>query len=125
MNNLYKEAYEKFYPDLVKSLPMKDPDFCTELEKSNLLFGDLSVEVKAKDTEVKMAAHFLQNTLDHPVKIENNTEPFANLLEVMEKFDDVDCKSLAEEIKIYLSKEQQLATQTNTTTTEPDHNITG
>ena len=98
MNDLYKEAYERFYPDLLKSLPMADPHFHEDLKQKNLFFGDLSEEVKAKDTEARKAAHFLQNAINHSLKIDN-TEPFDTLLEVMKNFDNEDCKSLAKEIK--------------------------
>ena len=123
MNDHYKEAYERFYPDLLKSLPMADPHFHEDLEKKNLFFGDLSEEVKAKDTEARKAAHFLQNAISHSLKIDN-TEPFDNLLEVMENFDNEDCKSLAKEIKTYLSKKQSVDPQT-VVTMQPHPNITG
>ena len=123
MNDLYKEAYERFYPDLLKSLPMADPHFHEDLEQKNLFFGNLSEEVKAKDTEARKAAHFLQNAINHSLKIDN-TEPFDNLLEVMENFDNEDCKSLAKEIKTCLSKKQSLDPQT-VVTIQPHPNITG
>ena len=123
MNNHYKEAYEQFYPDLLKSLPMADPQFHEDLEKKNLFFGDLSEEVKAKDTEARKAAHFLQNAINHSLKIDN-TEPFDNLLEVMEISGNGDCKSLVKEIKAHLSKEQSLDSQT-VVTIQPHPNTTG
>ena len=119
----YKEAYERFYPDLLKSLPMADPQFHESLEKRKLFSGDLLEEVKAKDTEARKAAHFLQNAINHSLKIDN-TEPFDNLLEVMESSDNGDCKSLAKEIKTYLSKEQSLDSQT-VVTIQPHPNATG
>ena len=123
MNDHYKEAYERFYPDLLKSLPMADPHFHEDLEQKNLFFDDLSEEVKAKDTEARKAAHFLQNAINHSLKIDN-TEPFDNLLEVMENFDNEDCKSLAKEIKTCLSKKQSVDPQT-IVTIQPHPNITG
>ena len=123
MNDHYKEAYERFYPDLLKSLPMADPHFHEDLEQKNLFFGDLSREVKAKDTEARKAAHFLQNAINHSLKIDN-TEPFDNLLEVMENFDNEDCKSLAKEIKTCLSKKQSLDPQT-VVTIQPHPSTTG
>ena len=124
MGDHYKEAFEKFYPDLLKSLPMTDPVFHAELEKKNFFFGDLSEEVKAKDTEAQKAAHFLQNTIDLSLKIDN-IEPFVSLLEVMENFHNEDCKSLAKEIKIYASKRQSQDPQTNAATIQPQPNTTG
>jgi len=115
MSDHYKEAYERFYPDLLKSLPMTDPHFHVELQKKNLFFGDLSEEVKAKDTQAKKSAHFLQNTINCSLKI-GNIEPFTNLLEVMENFDNEDSKSLAEKIKIYLNRKQPLGQPTAVTT---------
>ena len=123
MNDHYKEAYERFYPDLLKSLPMADPQFHEDLEKRNLFSGDLLQEVKAKDTEARKTAHFLQNAINHSLKI-NNTEPFDNLLEVMESSDDGDCKSLAKEIKTYLSKKQSLDPQP-VAIIQPHPNTTG
>ena len=123
MNDHYKETYERFYSDLLKSLPMTNPHFYVELEKKNLIFGDLSKEVKAKDTEARKAAYFLQNAIDHSLK-NDNTEPFASLLEVMENFGNEDCKSLAKEIKVYLN-EQSVSTQTATTVQQPHPNTTG
>ena len=123
MNDHYKKTYERFYPDLLKSLPMTNPHFYVELEKKNLIFGDLSKEVKAKDTEARKAAHFLQNAIHHSLKIDN-TEPFASLLEVMENFGNEDCKSLAKEIKVYLN-EQSVSTQTATTVQQSHPNTTG
>ena len=123
MNDHYKEAYERFYPDLLKSLPMADPHFYQNLEQKNLFSGDLSEEVKAKDTEARKTAHFLQNAINHSLKIDNNG-PFDNLLEVMEIFDNEDCKGLAKEVKIYLSKKQSLDSQT-VVTMQPHPNTTG
>ena len=123
MNNHYKEAYERFYPDLLKSLPLADPHFHENLEQKNLFFSDLSEEVKAKDTEARKSVHFLQNAINHSLKIDN-TEPFDNLLEVMENFDNEDCKGLAKEIKMYLSKKQLLNPET-VVTMQPHPNTTG
>ena len=123
MNDHYKEAYERFYPDLLKSLPLADPHFHEDLEQKNLFFGDLLEEVKAKDTEARKAAHFLQNAINHSLKIDN-TEPFDNLLEVMENFDNEDCRSLAKEIKTCLSKKQSLDPQT-IVIKQPHPNTTG
>ena len=131
MNDHYKEAYERFYPDLLKSLPMADLHFHEDLKQKKLFFDDLSEEVKAKDTEARKAkdtearkaAHFLQNAINHSLKIDN-TEPFDNLLEAMENFDNEDCKQLAKEIKTFLSKKQSLDPQT-VVTIQPHPNITG
>ena len=123
MNEHYKEAYERFYPDLLKSLPMADPHFHEDLEK-NLFFGNLLEEVKAKDTEARKAAHFLQNAINHSLKIDN-TEPFDNLLEVMENSDNGDCKSLAKEIKTYLIHKKQLLDPQAVVTIQPHPNTTG
>ena len=123
MSEHYKEAFQRFYPDLIKSLPMTDPHFHVELENKNLFFGDLLEEVKAKNTEAQRAEHFLQNAIDCSLKIDN-PGPFASLLEVMKNFDDEDCKSLAIRIKIYLSKSQP-DLQTTATKIQPDPNTAG
>ena len=123
MNDHYKDVYERFYPHLLKSLPMEDTDFHKNLEKKKLFFGDLSEEVKAKDTEARKAAHFLQNAINHSLKIDN-TEPFDNLLEVMENSDNGVCQSLAKEIKTYLSKKQSVDPQAFVTV-ETHPNTTG
>ena len=117
MSDHYKEAYERFYPDLLKSLPMADTNFYVELEMKILSFGDIAKEVRTKDTEAQKAAHFLRSLIDHSLQNEN-IEPFTNLLEVMENFDSEECKILAKEIKIYLSKKQSLGqTTTHSSTT--------
>ena len=105
MSDNYKEAYGRFYPDLLKCLPMADTHFHEELENKNLLTADLSEEMQTKDTEAQKAAHFLQNAIDRLLQI-NNTEPFDDLLEVMENSDNENCKSLAKNIKVYLSEQQ-------------------
>ena len=102
---------------------MADPQFHLELEKKHLYFGDLSEEVKAKDTEARKAAHFLQNVINHSLNIDN-IEPFDNLLEVMENSDNGVCQSLAKEIKTYLSKKQSVDPQA-IVTVETHPNITG
>ena len=119
----YKEAYERFYPDLLKSLPMADPQFHDSLEKRKLFSGDLLEEVKAKDTEARKAAHFLQNVINHSLNIDN-TEPFDNLLEVMENSDNGVCQRLAKGIKTYLSKKQSVDPQA-IVTVETHPNTTG
>jgi len=124
MSEHYKEAFQRFYPDLVKSLPMIDPYFHVELKTKNLFFGDLLEEVKAKNTEAQRAEHFLQNTIDCSLKIDN-TGPFVSLLEVMQNFDNENCKSLAIKIKIYLSKSQQPDLQATATKIRLDTNTTG
>ena len=105
-----------FYPDLLKSLPMTDPSFYVELEKKSLFSGNLSEEVKAKDTPAEKAAHFLQTVVSCSLEI-GDTEPFANLLEVMENFDDENSKSLAKEIKKQLGKKQSPVLQASTPVT--------
>ena len=122
MSDHYKKVYERFYPDLLKSLPITNPLFYEDLESSNLFFGNLSDEIKTKDTEAKKTKHFLKNAIDHSLK-NDNTEPFTSLVEVMKNFDNEDCKGLAKEIKIFLAKEKSL--DPDATVQEPHFDMTG
>lgn len=101
--DLYRDTYRKFYTKLLKVLPVTDCHFRGVLVQENMLPGDLSEKVAAKDTRAEKNEHFLKTAILTALDV-GNTDPFESLLQVMESFDDMTLKSLAKEIKSELSK---------------------
>ena len=93
-----KDVYDKFYPQLVTSLPMKDDIFVAHLIK--LLPGDLKHKVgsETKSTPAEAATCFLDNSIEPAVKNGYN-KPLTILLAVMEASDNILLGNLAKEIR--------------------------
>ena len=91
-----EEIYQKFYRELVESLPSNDPIFNSHLIK--VFCGDLKGMVESQPTRAKAATWFLDNAIGPTVKC-GEQEPFNVLLSVMEKFGGIHLKKLAEKIK--------------------------
>ena len=90
------QVFEKFYSQLVKSLPMKDAIFISRLIK--LLPGDLKEEVWSKSTTAKAATCFLDSEIKRGLECGDN-KPFLFLLSVMESFDSSVLKELSINIR--------------------------
>lgn len=93
----YTQLFNKFYPNLIDLLPMKDPKFISRLVQQGLFFGNLRDEMLAKPTCAEAAAHFLSCAIERFLKGDDG-EPFTKLLVVMEKFGNSSLKKLAVEI---------------------------
>ena len=96
LNSINKKVYFKFYLQLVKLLPMKDPIFAASLVQ--LLPGNLKDQVHSKPTEAEAATCFLDNGITPALECGEN-EPFNILLSVMESFGSIPLRMLAQEIK--------------------------
>ena len=97
-NKKAKRIFNQFNPDLVRSLPLKDPYFIAELTKQGLFFGSLKGEVIAAFSPADAATIFLYKAIEHPLDV-GNEDPFDKLLLVMERFADPTLNKLAKEIK--------------------------
>ena len=53
------DVFQKFYVQLVQTLPMNDAIFIAQLFSCNLFPGNLMEEVHAKPTAAEKTAHFL------------------------------------------------------------------
>ena len=91
-----KQIFEKFYSQLVKSLPMKDVIFVSHLVK--LLPGDLKEEVESKSTTAKATTCFLDNAIKRGLEC-GDSKPFLFLLSVMDTFDSGVLKELSMKIR--------------------------
>jgi len=78
-----KDAFMQFYPQLISSLPMKDVVFIALLVKYNLLPGDTKAIISTKATREDATDYFLETVIDRALDVDD-TEPFENLLKVME-----------------------------------------
>ena len=98
-----KEVYDKFYLQLVKSLPMKDAIFVAHLPK--LLAGDLMHKVgpESKSTPAEAAKFFLDNVIGPAVEI-GDYEPFTILLSKMEAIKSISLENIAKEIRKEIQK---------------------
>ena len=95
-----KEVYDKFYLQLVISLPMKDAIFVAHLPE--LLAGDLKDKVgpESKSTRAEAAKLFLDNVIGPAVEIGDH-KPFTILLSKMEA---VKLQNIAKEIRKEIQK---------------------
>ena len=120
MAKQYKEVYRRFYAKLVKSLPMTDAHFRAALVSKQLFCGDLLDQVDAKRTNAEKSEHFLINTIDCSLTV-GMTNPFVNLLQVMENFDSPILQSLAKDINtdLLISTSSESQTELTYDSTEP------
>ena len=94
-----EQTIQKFYLELVQTLPMKDAIFRSMLYSAGLLPGNLKDEVQSKPTRADRAEYFLDQG------IKNNITNFTKLLEVMEKRkDDNNLMELVRQIRNEISK---------------------
>lgn len=93
-----KNIFKEFNPNLVHSLPLKDPIFIAKLTQQNLFSGNLKAEVMAVPTQADAATSFLHKVVERSLDV-GDTEPFVKLLLVMEEFDNLTLNKLAREIK--------------------------
>ena len=98
-----KDVYDKFYPQLVTSLPMKDDIFVAHLIK--LLPGDLKHKVGSgsRSTPAEAARCFLDNSIGPAVEIGDN-KPFTMLLTIMEASDNILLGNIANQIRKEIQK---------------------
>ena len=80
--DIYMEIYLKFYPQLVKTLPMNDAYFMAELTRHFFTTGNLKAMIEAKPTEADKATCFLDNAIKRSLESHDITS-FQKLLEVM------------------------------------------
>jgi len=100
------ELFEHYYTGLVFLLPIEDADFMKELDKHDLLPGDLKSSLESITIQHERSSYFLDNVIKPRLTIDND-ECFVKLLTVMKgtKYDNV--KELAKSI------EKELAIDTN------------
>ena len=98
-----KEVYDKFYLQLVTSLPMKDAIFVAHLSK--LLAGDLMHKVcpESKSTPAEAAKFFLDNVVGPAIEI-GDYKPFTILLSKMEAVKSILLQNIAKEIRKEIQK---------------------
>jgi len=88
-----EQLINRFYKDLVNTLPFKDVCFRADLKTAGLFPGDLKETIESKPTSAEMTSYFL----DHGIN--NNEEAFLNLVKVMEKFNSKPINDLASKIR--------------------------
>ena len=97
-----EEVFNNFYPQLVKTLPMKDSCFIAELRKCEFFPGDLQDKVKEQDTKANMATVFLDEAIKPYLNFKKEISPFWKLLLVMDEY-GTDLKQVAAQIKEQLN----------------------
>ena len=95
-------VFQHFYSKLVDILPMNDTTFIAKLYGCGLLPGDLKNVISAQDTQKKKSAYFLDNAIK-PSLTSNVGTSFTDLLVVMENSEYQNVKSLAKQIKAWLT----------------------
>ena len=98
-----KEAFDKYFEEVVKCLPMNDALFIAKLSKFNLLPGNTNDQLQALPTQADKVLHFLNHVIKPALAI-NDTTSFDNLLSVMEQCDYDHVKRIACMIKSQLYK---------------------
>ena len=88
-----EQLINKFYIDLVETLPFTDPIFRARLKTAGLFLGDLKETTESKPSSAAMTSHFL----DHGIN--NNENNFLSLVRVMEECDFEPVNNLANKIK--------------------------
>ena len=87
-----ESVIEKFYAQLVKHLPMDNPDFRASLKSAGLLPGNLKQVIASKPTRADKAECFLDDGIN------NDINSFSKLLTVMENSDYDQLKLLVNQI---------------------------
>ena len=90
------KIFQKFYPKLVKTLPMNDAIFMAELYARDLLPDDLKEHIESLPTSAKKSSHFLDHVIK-PSVTSGDVSRFDELLNVME--DNQGVKELAKLIR--------------------------
>ena len=93
-----EKIFKQFYTQLVKTLPMDDAIFISELYSRDLLPGDLKNELKAERTSAKKVSYFLDNVIE-PSVTSSHGNRFDDLLNVMEDSEYQVVKELAKLIR--------------------------
>ena len=96
--HLLEEIYYRFYPQLVESLPMKEPMFLAHLTQLHLLPGDLKQLINSKGTSTEATTCFLDNMIGPAIECGNH-ETFNLLITVMEKSDNIILNNIAQNIR--------------------------
>ena len=99
----HKEAYDKYYENLVKCLPLGDALFIAKLSTYNLFPGDTSDQLKALSTQAAKASYFLGHVIEPALDIDS-TSSFDHLLSAMEQCDYANVKKLSSIIKSEIDK---------------------
>ena len=94
-----REVYLEYYPKLIRVLPMSDAIFIARLYASRFLPGDAKEAIAARPTRADKATFFLDNYIDGGFDDDGTNPLFSDLLNLMEKSDDMVLKSVAKEIK--------------------------
>ena len=98
MARAYKQAYTRYMPQLVKSLPMDDTHFITELSAENLLPGNMPATIQSKPTPADKSSCFLTRIIKPAIDNEF-TSSFDKLLIIMENCEYPHVQELAGKIK--------------------------
>ena len=96
--HLLEEIYYQFYPQLVESLPMKNPMFLAHLTQLRLLPGDLKQLINSKGTLAEAATCFLDNMIGPAIECGDH-ETFNLLITAMEKSDNIILNNIAQNLR--------------------------
>ena len=100
-----KEVYLNFYPKLIRVLPMSDAIFIARLYSSQFLPGDAKDLVASRPTRADKATYFLDNYIANAFDDDDGSNPlFTELLNLMEKSDDMVLNRVASDINNKLKK---------------------
>ena len=91
------DVFQKFYVQLVQTLPMNDAIFIAQLFSCNLFPGNLMEEIRAKPTAADKTTHFLDYGIKPGLR-NGNRKLFEDLLLVMNESDNPVIIQLAKEI---------------------------
>ena len=92
------KIFQKFYPKLVKTLPMNDAIFMAELYARDFLPDDLKEYIESLPTSAKKSSHFLDHVIK-PSVTSGDASRFDELLNVMEDSEYQGVKELAKVIR--------------------------
>ena len=97
MAEVYKQIYKNYIRELVKSLPMDDVNFITELSADDLLPGDIQAKLTSLATSAEKSSHFLVHVIK-PALDTGYTEGFDKLLKIMKNCEFSHVQAIAAKI---------------------------
>ena len=103
MAEVYKQVFKSYMKEFIKSLPMDDMTFITELSVNDLLPGDVQAKIGSLSTPAEKSSHFLIRVIK-PALDCGFTESFDKLLKIMKGCEFLHVQALAAKITSDITK---------------------
>lgn len=91
-----KRAFKKFYPELIKVLPITD--LLPEFFANDLLSGEQKAKIESQSTRKEKTGYFLDEVIKRGLDIDY-TEQFNKMIFIMDSSDDDVTRYLAQQMR--------------------------